>query len=314
MEAALLLFWIRSARRKARGPAAVEALRVLRDLPAMAPPGGPLSDRKGVFWVSVPAAAVKQAEARLPRLGYTSAVDLLSAEGEALANRPRGRRPEVVRWRGREWEVVRVYEEDEEATRAGAPDRRPFLIEKQPGVIEPVQGYRGDGGLLSRRGLPVADARLLVNLVGPPRPGQRFLDPFAGVGGLLIEARASGWYVASADVDPFLRHGLAALSDEHHVADARSLPFPDASFAAAASEPPYHPSAAEAVAAALGEMNRVLEPGGALVLLCALHQAPALRERARASGLVSFLDAAIDRKGTGVVVLAWDKPGPAPPS
>src|SRR5262249_22985579 len=131
---------------------------------------------------------------------------------------------------------------------------------------------------------------------------------FAGVGGLLVEARASGWQVVSADRDAFLRHGLGALSDEHRVADARSLPFPDASFDAVASEPPYHPAATETVVAALAELNRVLKPGGALALLCAEHQAQALRQRARDLGLVSFLDAPVDRKGTDVVVLGWDRP------
>lgn len=190
-----------------------------------------------------------------------------------------------------------------------APDRRAFLVEKEAGVVQAVRGYRGDGGPTSRRGLPVCDARLLVNLVGPLKPGMCFLDPCAGVGGLLIEARATGCHVFGADIDPFLRHGLAALCDEHHVADLRSLPYPDASIDAAATEPPYHPSATKAVVGALGELNRVLKPGGCLAVLCAAHQAAPLRARATDLSFVSFLDAPIDRSGTDVAVLAWEKPG-----
>jgi len=39
-----------------------------------------------------------------------------------------------------------------------------------------------------------------VNLVAV-EPGALFLDPFAGVGGLIIEALASGYEVMSADGD-----------------------------------------------------------------------------------------------------------------
>jgi SAM-dependent methyltransferase len=305
MAEALLLFWLRPARRKARLPAVTEALRLLRDCGATAPPGGPLSDQKGVFWISVPEGALEQVQERLPRLGYTAAVDILAESGAT-----RGRRSDGVRWRGREWEVIRLYEENEEALREQAPDRRPFLIEKQPGVVEVIQGYRGDGGPLSRRGLPVCDCRLLVNLVGPLGPGQRFLDPFAGVGGLLIEARATGCQVISSDIDPFLRHGLAALANAHHVGDARSLPLADASADAISTEPPYHLSARDTVIQALDEMHRILAPGGALAMLCAADQADALCCRALQLGFVLFLNAPIDRKGTDVVVLAWEKAEP----
>ena len=309
MDDVLLIFWIRAARRKARNAAVVEVLRLLRDLEVTALPGGPFGDQKGVFWVLIPSSALEPARTRLHRLGYSSAVDALVPPGEgwpsASARRGVGG---TVRWRGQDWDAVRIHQEDEDLHRSLAPDRRAFLIEKQPGVIEAVHGYRGSGGLLSRRGLPVCDARLLVNLVNVPEPGARFLDPFAGVGGLLIEARKAGFHVVSVDVDPILQHGLGALADEHQVSDARSLPFPDASFDALATEPPYHASATESVLESLGELDRVLRPGRSIAMLVAAHQAEALRLRAAGLRLVPFFDAPIDRKGTDVVLLAWDKP------
>ena len=42
-------------------------------------------------------------------------------------------------------------------------------------------------------------------------------------------------------------------------------------------------------------------------LLCASAQADPLRREAAALGLQPFLDTPIDRKGLGVVVLAWQK-------
>ena len=42
---------------------------LLHDLGATAPPGGPLSDQKGVFWILLPETQLNEAEKRLPRLG-----------------------------------------------------------------------------------------------------------------------------------------------------------------------------------------------------------------------------------------------------
>src|SRR6266550_7501288 len=62
------------------GVATMEALSLLRDLHVVAPAGGPLSEQGGVFWITVPVAALETINARLPRLGYTNAVDLLELE------------------------------------------------------------------------------------------------------------------------------------------------------------------------------------------------------------------------------------------
>ena len=84
-ETRLLIFYLRTARRKARDVAVAEALCLFRDLDALAPRGGPLSEQGGLFWISLPAAQLEPAIARLPRLGYTVAVDLLE-----LADQPLG--------------------------------------------------------------------------------------------------------------------------------------------------------------------------------------------------------------------------------
>ena len=304
----LLILYLRPARRKARAAATVEALSLLRDLDPVAPSGGPLSEQGGLCWLTLPAGALPTAVARFPQLGYTEAVDVAEPTPElrGMGDCPVGAALPVTRWRGRAYRLRRVYEEDARALRERAPDRRVFLLETHEGGVRPIKGYRGDGQALSRRGLPVYDARLLVNLVFSPAKGA-FLDPFAGVGGVVLEAVAAGWHVLSADVDPALRPGLAQLGACHVVADARELPFATASVDAIASEPPYDRQADSIVIPALREIQRVLKEGGRLALLCAARQADDLRRDSASLGLVPYLDSHINRKGVDVVALAWQK-------
>jgi SAM-dependent methyltransferase len=289
-----------------------EALCLLADLGATAPAGGPLGEQGGVFWIALPESARETALGRLARLGYCTAVDALAPLPGGAS--PRGERAASVRWRGVAYRVARLYEEDAGTARESAPDRRLFLIEDAAGEVRAVRGYRGDGGATSRRALPVCDARLLVNLAAPPGGGRLLLDPFAGAGGIVREAVASGCLVASADLDPVVRHGLAGLGARHCVADAASLPFRPGAFDAVATEPPYHPEALPSVLGGLREIARVLRSGGRVALLCAAAQADPLRREAAMLGLEPFLDIPIDRKGLGVAALAWRKglmPSPA---
>ena len=303
MDTAHLIFHIRTARSKASEAASLEALCLLGDLGAVAPSGGPLSEKGQVFWVDLPARELDQARDRLPRLGYTTSVDLLEpAQAGSLSNK------EMVRWRRRYYSLVRIYEEDPEDARERAPDRRKFMLETNNGEVRLVKGYRGDGGLLSRRGLPTYDACLLVNLVFTTSEGRTLLDPFAGVGGIVLEALESGYRVVSCDIDPGLIHGLSHIGAFHHVADARHLPFHAETMDAIATEPPYDMQTGDLVSDALAEMHRTLKTGGRIAMMCADWQAEKLRQTADSLGLEDMLNLPIDRKGVDCVVLAWQKP------
>jgi hypothetical protein len=271
-------------------------------------PGGPLSEQGGLFWIALPQTHVAAEVLRLPRLGYTVAVDSVQPHHQGMYATAAGALDgnQLIRWQRRPHRLVRLYEEDPDLARALALDRRTFLYETSRGEVRAVTGYRGSSKPLSRRGLPVYDAKMLVNIAFDPGLGV-LLDPFAGAGGIVAAAIASGWQAVSGDVDPALRHGLLAMGAEHHVCDARALPLASESVDAVATEPPYADEAAGMLSAALDEMHRVLKPGGMLAMLCAAWQAEALRDRASALGLRSYLDAAVNRKGLDVVVLAWEK-------
>jgi len=147
---------------------------------------------------------------------------------------------------------------------------------------------------------------MLVNLVAAGR-GTSLLDPFAGIGGIVIEALAGGCTVASSDSDPTLQVGLTHLGAHHAVADARCLPWAEEMFDAIATEPPYHEEAKPMVIEALHEMYRVLKTGGRLAILCVPGQAGVLRGEGISLGLTWYLDSPINRKGLDVVVLAGSK-------
>jgi len=295
-----LVLRLRRSRRKAREAAVAEVVAVLRGLDARAASGGPLSDVPGVAWVTLPEENVTSAVGRLCGLGYTAAVELVTPLKDVG---PRDK-PLVARWKGRDVALVRVYEESDDSLRTKAPDQRTFLLECGDGVVRTIAGYRGGGGVLEHRALPVVDARLLVNLVATEAHG-RLLDPFAGAGGVIIEANSKGFTTVSMDRDRALRFGLAELSACHVVGDASALPFAAGSFDAVASEPPYHASALEAIVASIPEVARVVRQGRHIAFLVASEQAAAVRKAGDRAGLRLELEAAIDRKGTEVSCLCW---------
>ncbi|HEY7295642.1 MAG TPA: hypothetical protein VH916_11410 [Dehalococcoidia bacterium] len=298
----LLICHLREARRRARAVAEAELLSLLEDLGGARLEGGPLAEQRGLFRVTMPASTFPAAVPRLSRLGYTDAVDVLEVLESGIGHRA----APPLRWRGRHYRLVRVYEEDPAELRERTVDRRAFLLATAAGVRS-VRGYRGSGAALGRRGLPVVDARMLVNLLGGAACGV-LLDPFAGAGGIVIEAVAAGWRCLSMDRDPALRFGLSAIGGRHCIADVCVLPLAPASVDAIATEPPYEPEGQDAMLGGLAELHRVLRPGGRATLLCAQWQAPAIRARAVSAGFQMVLEAPIDRKGLPVVVFAWQKP------
>jgi hypothetical protein len=257
-----------------------------------------MADRAGIVWVEMPTAVREVAVGRLPRLGYAATVSILLPAAQGASRDLR------VRWRGRDHALRVVHDADPDLLRAHAPDRRSFLLESSDEVVREVTGYRGGAGPLTHRALPVLDARLLVNLVFRPERGV-LLDPFAGAGGIVLEARDSGWRTLSADNDTTLRFGLARTAFAHLVADARALPLQPQSIDGIATEPPYHPSAADAVLEALDELFRVLRPGARLAMLVVAAQRATIARRAAELGFVAELDSTIDRRGTAVVASVW---------
>ncbi len=281
---------------------------MLEPFGARAVPGGPLADQPGVLWVEVEGeiedGAIRQ---RVERLGYVERVERV-ALGEPGRGSARGRT-----WRKRPFYLEEIWTDSKEAHRAAAPDRRAFLLPDAGGEVRAVTGYRGSGGRGERRALPVADARLLVNLARADLD-RVLLDPFAGAGGIVFESTRLGARVFSVDVDPILRPGLEAFGAEHTVGDARALPFPDASVHGVATEPPFDAESDAVLAEAIREIARVLVPGGRAALMIAERQRIVVERAGEAAALEIELAHDVDRKGTraAVVVLRRRREGLGP--
>ena len=114
-------------------------------------------------------------------------------------------------------------------------------------------------------------ARAMVNL-SRAKPGSRFLDPFCGSGGILLEAGMIGCELVGADIDPVMSHGskenlraLGVHSANICVGDARKIPFREID--SIATDPPYGRSSSTKgnevsvlVEASLKQMASILKP------------------------------------------------------
>jgi tRNA (guanine10-N2)-dimethyltransferase len=146
-----------------------------------------------------------------------------------------------------------LWELDRNPYHSRKPGNRPFF---HPGVMMPRM------------------IRALVNMSGAIK-GEWILDPFCGTGGTLIEASLIGCPAIGTDADIEMIQGSRknltyAMTG---VADARHLPFPDASIDHVVSDLPYGQSVVivgnlfDLYRQALQEIRRVVKPGKRSVLV-----------------------------------------------
>ena len=232
-----------------------QRVEVTRDLPARM--------RMEVTVTGIPTEEISH---RAELLGYTQGIVSVREEpylGERLDSHKVDRW--VVGWIRRgdmKLQLTEIYRQDEEKLLEEAPHRRVFLIERD-GEVKAAKGHR------YRRGLSPADARFMLNMA-KLRGDEIILDPFAGLGGILMECRKRNLEAFGGDADTVLRPGLAQISHNRCVmADARQLPFKDHTFHVIIAEPPFDTRYRQAVLDSMPELLRVVRPGGKIVLLIA---------------------------------------------
>lgn len=199
-----------------------------------------------------------------PNLGYTEAILHQQPEpycGETLC--PIQRRRWYTGWmRQGACKVYQteVYVQDTQSLLANAPDKRTFEMQNKGEKYTAL-------GRHAHRALSNLDARFLFNIANP-KSTDTLLDPFAGFGGLIIEATRRGLSITASDIDKRLSPGLSALKPKAcFISDARCLPLPTDHFNLMVTEPPFRTSYRRAVMNSLAELHRVLKPNGRLILL-----------------------------------------------
>jgi tRNA (guanine10-N2)-dimethyltransferase len=149
-----------------------------------------------------------------------------------------------------------VARPDRSSFEARRPHLKPFF---HPGVLMPRM------------------ARALVNL-SQAKPGERLLDPFAGTGGILVEACLMGITGIGVDVQTQLvrgaRENMTSMDCTLISGDAKRLPFKDASINSAVLDTPYGRSALieakskeDLLIDSLAELKRILKPGRRMVIV-----------------------------------------------
>jgi len=193
---------------------------------------------------------------RAERLGYTHGILRAHEEpylGEELKAQHRIRWYEGwIRIRNKKILLKEIYRQDEEKLLQEAPHRREFYIERNGEVVE-ATGHR------YRRGMSPNDAKFIVN-IAELQDYEIILDPFAGIGGIVIECRNRHLRIFASDIDTTILPGIAHISDNKcAISDARKLPFRDCLFDAVITEPPFGTRYRQSVIESLPELCRIVK-------------------------------------------------------
>ncbi|MFO8080999.1 MAG: hypothetical protein R6V07_11925 [Armatimonadota bacterium] len=244
--------------------ARAELLAAARKLPLTVIDEHPPLNR---VFVHVPPHANGDLIGLMPRLGYAEALTRITREFGAGRGMEHREAKKIDRWlvgeyRRDEDRVVHelIWRADDEARMERSPHRRPFKM-RIDGEVEATLSRR------QRRRLSCCDSMAMLNLARVDR-ADLVVDPFAGIGGIVMEARRMGLEAVCGDIAPALAPGLREVSGGlAAIWDARSLPLPDDCAAAVVTEPPYSDEAHADVLAAMPEITRVMAPDARAVIL-----------------------------------------------
>jgi hypothetical protein len=300
----VILCALRNSRKKAKQLAILEMLYLFWDKGIGFIKNQPIGEMSGVFTLAIPKIHFKEIAASLCKAGYCDRFYRLEL-ADTVQN--------SYSWKGQRVALTNLFTQDKNEYRNTSSHNRIFKIADKENNIITIKGYRGDGGDISRRALPVEDARCMLNL-GCPEKAHTMLEPFAGAGGIVFEAKKNfpHLHITTVDIDPALAPGLGDFGDEHITGDIAAIDFGGHCFDIIVTEAPFSDTATAAVIAGLHNIFKRLNKGARVVIMCGLSQHEAIKSALRECGGHVYLEKQIDRKGTPVCILAASPQEPEP--
>ena len=280
---------LRNSRIKSMDLAIREVLFSFRDFLPIYLTNGPLSDVKGQFVIIIPKDKNLDIDS-FNSIGYCN----------EFYNIDFNKKGDFV-WKKHRFSLKKLLIQDENDYINEGSDKRPFKIKTKNGEIKDLIGYRGDGSETGRRALPVEDCRVLINL-SMPEKNKVVLDPFAGGGGIVYQAKKQGLTVFSNDIDETVAPGLESYGSKHTIGDARDLCF-ETPIDCIATEVPFSANVTDVVCESLKNVSSYLNENGMATIMCADYQADKIKQAMKSAKMKLCSENDIDRKGTSVKIL-----------
>ncbi|MEJ6951549.1 TRM11 family SAM-dependent methyltransferase [Natronospora cellulosivora (SeqCode)] len=304
----LILFSLRNSRIKAKKLAIMEVYFALSSLDTIFIKNGPLGDLKGVFSFFVPKDSFDKLHIFLKSIGYCDKFYILGFRGKLPKNNSDLKIKSELIWKGKPFSINNFYDQDESLYQEHSANNRKFLIKDNNNQEKEVFGYRGDGSEFGCRALPVEDARCLINL-SDFNTSLRMLDPFAGGGGIIYQAKyiKKTIDVYSIDIDPVLAPGLRYYGSKHFTANSSELIFADDFFDSIVTEVPFSNKATGDIIKTIKNLKNSINKNGSLVMMSSFEQSSIIADYINELGFYQYVSQRINRKGNDVVIMAWFK-------
>lgn len=304
----LLVCRIRKSRNKAKRLAVFELSTVLGQVGGIFVFNGPLGDVRGLVSFFVPKGMNDELTDILKTVGYCDQFYKLDFTLEMPGATNEIKSVNEYFWKGRRFNVIPFYTECKKQYQKQSVNNRMFAIYQEDGTVKHVKGYRGDGSEAGRRGLPLEDAKMMVNLV-KPYTIQTLMDPFAGGGGILHAAKLinPSLYVISADIDRLLEPGLSMYADKHFACDARKVDLGGKKVDAVVTEIPFSKNYTHVAIEAFYNLLPNISDTGKMLVMCHVGQTEQIKKKMEKSNLCLIVDKEVNRKGTSVNILLWSK-------
>lgn len=303
LENDVFVLMLKQSRIKAKQIAIYEVLFALSQYKVKFITNGPLGDVKGVLSFAVEKGHTEtELNECFSHLGYIDKIYKIIPCSASPKQKEIKSINDYV-WKGQPFDVIFVFEQDKNLYGLQSSHNREFIILDEYNKEKIVAGYRGDGSIMGRRALPVEDCRCMVNL-GMLRNPKTVIDPFAGAGGILFQAKYINPSMQrySVDIDPIVSPGLKRLSKDHYIGNAKDACFNNVKFDAIITEVPFFNDATNDVLLSIKNLKDYLSNEAMIVIMNSIEQQEFIYPELINMHFYEIFSKELNRKGTDVVI------------